>query len=265
MQVQGGLTVTNVIVEVNGSSGIVHANPVGPLDPTWPYSLLRLETTPGGSPGSCLQYPPSNWTLTNTAAGGTASGFDEWPIVLAGNTSLLTYPGSGCLHMWIYFATSPSPPEFVVDAAKDGSPFNYGYSVRMTSGSWFSELGTCPVIGFLPYASATQPLQPVLRLTSEPWLGQPYCLQLINAAPSSAGLLLFGSWLPGTGLCALHLDQQSLAWVVLATDSAGMASYRVDVPTNPAYLFLTLGYQAWSLPPSGPFSNALRLTIGGGL
>jgi hypothetical protein len=198
--------------------------------------------------------------------------FDRFQLKIPFSTPV-TYSGTGDLYITITLAgPSSQVPVYVVDAVNDPG---FGY------GGWWSQpnpgpgnpiyydlLGICPMIGLLPATTAVQ--EPLLELYGEPWIGQSMELQLSRAPASTTAYLFIGTWQPtSVSPCAFHLASQ-VVYGTLTTDVNGFARWSVPIPNAVSNVDLELAFQAAlqvqpipALPV--PFSNALRVTIGGGL
>lgn len=219
-----------------------------------------LNRAPGG--GNTITV--SSGIALSPIASASADRIDQFDLLLPFGANNFTYNNTGKLHIWITLAAgSPSQPAFEVDATSDGGgPYAMQYTVSGPGNPSVYLYGSCPMLGLMPSAAPTAQ-QPLLRVHGEPWIGQDLEV-LLTQSPSGLAFLAVGSWqpfaLPGT--CNLHVGQASL--VLGSVDTFGFAHWRVTVPNNPNFVHDVLGLQA-GLAAGAPFSNALKVTIGGGL
>lgn len=129
--------------------------------------------------------------------------------------------------------------------------------------------GTCPVLGLIPAVANPPAQQPSLRLHGEPWIGQTLEVLLTQSPAAPRPILAVGLWQPFAiqGTCNLHVGQVVPLVACLDTqfslELSGFFHWQVPIPNNPSLVHAVFGLQA--ALPTGLFSNALKVTIGGGM
>lgn len=192
---------------------------------------------------------------------------DRFDLLLPFTTAPYQYNGSGKLHIWITFAPNQGPLE--VDGVDDGPGCGYSMGQYLGGPTTLFLEGKCPILGLIPAVFNPTAQQPSLRLRGEPWIGQSLEAHLTQAPAMSRPLLALGLWQPFAvpGTCNLHVGQATLFTALTDTQSSlelsGFFHWQVPIPNNPSLVHSVWGLQAVYL--TGPFSNALRVTIGGGL
>jgi hypothetical protein len=154
-----------------------------------------------------------------------------------------------------------------VDFAGDIGTPNYGISFG--GSSQYAMVGTCPIIALLPVAPAPLGnLQPILRCFGEPILGQSVDLQVRQATGNSGfAVLVIGTEQVGVGSpCAQFFNQQLPTKTLIAmVNSFGFGGANLTLPVLPAFMHSHFVVQG--ILPTTPvrLTNALRITLGGGL
>jgi hypothetical protein len=238
-----------------------------PFAPTADLTLTEVKVWRGqhqaaNGPPPAAMTVASNFVLKAPGTGAGVLDNDSFQIVLPFAAPYTAASGQP-FHIWI--TTASNAPAFPVDAV--WVPFAPFFSTMRQAGGTFVRLDQAPMIGLIP-ASASAAYEPRLRLFMEPWSSNSAtgCEVgwILDRSPANQVVALMSggfattpapfppclSWLTGA---------QTLGFFV--TDAAGMQSGRITIP--PQFVHFDYGYQV-ALSPT-LFSNAVRVTLGGGL
>ncbi|HEX5053217.1 MAG TPA: S8 family serine peptidase [Planctomycetota bacterium] len=183
-------------------------------------------------------------------------------------TTNFNYAGVSQLHIWI--GTSTGSP-FVVDGINDGSPSPYRSQYFYPNALGGSPLvatmeGFVPVIGLIA-ASVPAPRTPLLEVFGEPWSGTSVSTQFdwrlsqLPAAPQ-VWVLAFGTWQDPPALvpsCSIWLSNAQV--LASGASAGGFAFGTISLPAGSVHE--QFGLQMLLYPDR--YSNALRISVGGGL
>ncbi|MCA8949809.1 MAG: S8 family serine peptidase [Planctomycetes bacterium] len=194
---------------------------------------------------------------------------DHFPVQLR-FANPFSYPGGSPLNIWIVAPTSQIGSKFEVDGMDDGGGGYLSYRPVDNSGqlTYLTQPGVAPMLGLLQ-KSSPGPRVATIAVSGEPWSGNGAVdcelMWRLDAASNTAYVMSLGFVAASpqlVGSCNYWLQPGSEATLAIATtDSAGTAVGYLTIP--PAWVNSELGLQAVFAPSL--FSNAMRLTIGGGL
>jgi hypothetical protein len=158
---------------------------------------------------------------------------------------------------------------FEVDAAGDTGDPRYGcqFGVPLAQlGGPITQVGACPIMQLLMFADQAN-TRPALSMFGEPLVGEGVELQGQSFPPNSTAWLVQGDWAPNSGSlgsCLTHIANPNPPLTALV-DAFGRVRWGdLAIPLVPSMLSQVVGLQC-VVPSTGIFSNALRVTIGGGL
>lgn len=224
---------------------------------------------PSGAPPSGATVVASNVLLKAPGPDSGAATMDRFVVTVPFTTNF-SYNGFLPFHIWIQGSV---PTGFLVDGLSDGagSPYRTDYRVYDTLlGTYRAQQlsGQAPIIGLVA-VSPVADREVTLELDAEPWSGNGSESRFVEwrlsqMPPSSSWGLIWGDWASSptafTPQCGLWLSNYSIAAGGVC-GAAGMTQGSIPIP--PGFVHLDFGIQA--LIGVQTLSNALRVTVGGGL